>query len=184
MSKYLREGYLYFPPITIGGASGNYVTLPPSTSCEEAEFEILSIATTDTGTPMVLVTSDQSGDQQPHQLPYDGSVSIGKVGGTDNGSQAYPGIAMAWGGANIPAPPVGEFFPITDSQRRVFVRIDCAGGKSVYVSLRYRLRPVRSVVASVETHDTERSYNAASAEKAYERLRSETIAGRGEAINI
>lgn len=179
MSKYLREGYLYFPPITIGGASGDYVTTCPVMSCEEAEFEILSVATTDTATPMVLVT----GDSKPKQLPYDGSIQIGLISGTDGGSQAFPGVAMAWGGANIPAPPVGEFFPITDSQRRIFARIDCAGGKSVYVSLRYRVRPIRSVVDRVETHDTERSYNAASAE-VVRHLNAETIQKRGEAVNL
>jgi hypothetical protein len=182
MSRYLRDGYLYFPPITIGGATGNYVTQCPLVGCEEAEYEILSYSTTDTGSPMLLI----SGDQKFSQLVYDGSQQIGLLNGTDNGAQNVPAIAAAWSGASIPTPPVSEFFPITDSQNRIFVRVDCAGGKSLYVSLRYRIRPIRTVVAEVATvhHDREREHNLARAERAHEQLAAKTIQQRGEAVNI
>lgn len=183
MSQYLQNGFIYFPPVLIGGPSGDYVAQCPVASCEEAEFEVIAVATNDSGTPQALITGDKP---QPKQLAYDGTASLGLFSGTDGGSQVFPGIAIAWPGANIPSPPAGEYFPITDSQKRIFVRIDVTSGKAMYVTLRYRVRPIRQVVGNVATvhPDMEREHNLAREHQAAARLQARTIDQRGRDINI
>lgn len=184
MSKYTEEGYAYFPPLVIGGPSGNYVAQCPVGSNEEAEFEIVNVATQDTGTPRVLISGDMI--QPGYQIAYDGTLAMGTNNGSDQGSQAFPGVALTGSGSTSIRAPAGRFFPISDSSDRVFVRIDCADMKAVFVTLRYRVRPIRRVVGHVTTvhPEAEQQYNLESERRVMKQLNAETIAQRGEAINL
>lgn len=185
MSKYLEGGYLYFPPIIVGGPTGDYVTKCPLDSAEEAEIQIVTISTEDTGTPHVFVSGDFI---QPGASPiaYDGSLTLGaRNTGTDQGAIYGSGIALA-GSGTFPKAGNNVFFPLSDSLHRCFIRIDCAASNAVFVTLQYRVRPVRAVVGDVATvhHDNERAHNLAREEQAIQHLQARTIKSRGEAINI
>lgn len=169
MSKYAElDGYIYFPPQVIGGPTGDYEAKCPLDTWEEAEYTVLAIATQDNGTPRILISTNM----QPKQLVYDGSTTLGLRSGTDQGAQFFPGIALSQNGLGAWNPPLGEYFPIVDSQGRIFVRIDIAAANSAYVTLRYRVRPVKQVVAQVvQVHeDHEQQHNIARADAAYKRL--------------
>ncbi|HEV2580464.1 MAG TPA: hypothetical protein VGT44_06390 [Ktedonobacteraceae bacterium] len=142
--------YQEFPPVTIGGPTGDYSIVCPVTSGRWAEFAIDSIVNGDGGTGALVI----SGRNPPKALAYDGSV---KIDGTNDSVFLYATPIR------IPATttlhPNSAFERITSSEKRVYMRIDAAASTSIYVTLRFRLRILERIPAPAATVHPDHAHN-------------------------
>lgn len=130
--------YNQFPARTIGGPAGDYIIRCPVQSNRWAEYQIVAIAA------QVAAQVVVSGDSKPVALLYDGSKKL-------SDDSFFVGTAYTLS-ANQPSitPSVG-WERITDSQGQVFVRLDAAGGNSVYVTVRFRTKILTVIPGPAET---------------------------------
>lgn len=167
-----EDGYNYFPPITIGGPTGDYIVTAPITSCRWAEFAVDTIVNGDGGTGAIVV----SGNSAPKALDYTGSSAI--KFSDDVQLKAWP--------VRIPATTTqyinSDYERITNSQKRVFVRIDAAASTSIYVTLRFRVKPHRIIPGPSPTvhPDAMENMNKLRSETAKQRLQELGIPGYAE----
>jgi len=133
--------YNYFPPVTIGGTSGDYMIQAPVDSNRWAEYQVVEIAN---GAQAATVCV--SGDSKPIAPVFDGSKTV-------NGDERINGHVF-----NIPASvtqqcDTQQWDRITHTQHRVFARIDNAANKSTYVTIRFRVRLLTIIPSPAkETH--------------------------------
>ena len=158
--------YQYFPSRTIGGPTGDYELISPIPSGKWAEFLIVDVTFGTGTTSSVLV----SGNAKFPQLAYDGSKAIGLADG--KGGSAITAIPFRDNniGLSIIGPMPWE--RITNSEQKVFVRIDTADGASVYVTIKFRERILKIIPGPpVQVHpDHAHQLNIAREEKTHERL--------------
>lgn len=154
--------YTEFPAITIGGATGDYFAICPVTSCKWAEYAVDSVVNGDGATGAVVISTHNP----PKALDYTGLATSE----LNNDNQAYQ-----WP-IRIPATTTqiinSTWDRIVNSEKRVYVRIDCGAGNSCYVTLRFRIREIDVIPGpSVEVHpDHEHQMNIARSDKTIERL--------------
>ncbi len=130
--------YNQFPAITIGGPAGDYSIDCPVLSNRWAEYQVASIAS------QVAAQFVVSGDSKPAAMVYDGSKTL--TGDTSIVGQVYTLSA------NQPSIVPGDGWErITHSQKRVFVRIDVAGGNSAYITIRFRAKLLTVIPGPAET---------------------------------
>lgn len=169
------DGYNYYPPITIGGPTGDYSVPCPVTSCQWAEFAIDSVANGDGGTGACVI----SGNSVPKALDYTGLAANTF---TDNT------FLKGWP-VRIPATTTqyinSDYERITHSSKRVFVRIDAAASTSMYVTVRFRTKVLAVIPGpSHEVHpDHAHTLNQARSEKTMERLKEIGVPAYAEEIN-
>ena len=159
--------YQYFPSRTIGGPTGDYELLSPIPNGKWAEFLITDVTFGTATVSSVLI----SGDSKLSQLVYDGSKAIGLADGKE-GQSFVTGIPFRDNniGLSIIGPMPWE--RITNSQQKVFVRIDTTDGASVYVTIKFRERLLKIIPGpAVQVHpDHQHQLNIAREEKTHERL--------------
>ena len=135
------DGYKYFPPITIGGPTGDYFVTCPVTSCEWAEFAVDTVVNGDGGTGAIVI----SGNSVPVALDYSGSSVIKFIDQVQ--LKAWP--------VRIPSTTTqfinSDYERITNSMKRVFVRIDAAASTSMYITLRFRIKMLDIVPGPAST---------------------------------
>lgn len=150
--------YQEFPPITIGGPTGDYFARCPVPSARWAEYAIDSVVNGDGGTGAIVV----SGNSAPKALDYTGQATI-KL----NDDAAFYGTPIRVG-STLTQPINSDYVRITNSERKVFARIDAAAATSLYITIRFRTRILERIPGpSKEVHpDHADNMN---------RLRSETI---------
>jgi UDP-3-O-acyl-N-acetylglucosamine deacetylase len=160
--------YNEFPTQTIGGGAGDYSLTCPVTSARWVEYCVMNLA----GNGNAVV----SGDGKPAPLPYDGSVSL-------NDQQYIVGTAYSQNYQRNTAVAT-KWERVTNSQKRVFVRIDPLSGTSLYVSIKFRARLLDKVPAQVvAVHpDHAQQLNIARAEAVKERLKIVETETEGGAI--
>lgn len=156
-----NDPYNYFPPITIGGPTGDYFVECPVTSGRWVEFAVVAIANGDVGVGAVVV----SGDSKPVALNYTG-------GNTLSDETYLRGIAYRLGASTTLIGDSDAFYRVTHSQKRVFVRIDAGTSNSMYVTLQFRIKPLDRIPGpSVTVHpDHAHQMNIAREDKTIERL--------------
>ncbi len=159
--------YQEFPPITIGGPSGDYFFKCPVPSARWAEFAIDSIVNGDGGTGAVVV----SGNSIPKAFDYSGS-SVIKL--TDDAASYGIPIRV---GATLTQPINSDYVRITNSERKVFVRIDAAASTSMYVTLRLRARILERIPGPSKEVHPDHPENMS-------KLRADTINQRLDAAGI
>lgn len=120
--------YNYFPPVTIGGTSGDYSIVAPVGSNRYAEYQVVEIANGAQAATVVV-----SGDSTPVAPVFDGSKTI-------SGDERINGHVF-----NLPASvtqqgDTTQWDRITHSQHKCFARIDNAASHSTYVTIRFRVR--------------------------------------------
>ena len=155
-----EDGYTYFPPITIGGPTGDYFVDAPVQSARWAEYSVLSVCNGTGGVASIAVSSSK-----PVKIPFDGSVTA------SNDVQIQGQVYRV--GIDTTIPIVTEFARMPqNAQKRLFIRIDTAALTSAYVTLRFREKNLTMVPGpSHEVHpDHEVKLNQARAEKIRERL--------------
>ena len=163
------DGYTYFPPVTIGGLTGDYFVQCPITSCEWAEFAVDTVTNGDGGTGAIVISSTLP----PVALDYTG-ISTSKL----NDQAVYHGWPV-----RIPATTTqyinSDYERIMHSQKRVFVRIDAAASTSMYVTLRFRVKRLQIVPGPSPTvhPDHMHNINQARHEATTERLKAAGVPG-------
>lgn len=135
-----KDDFNYLAPYTIGGPTGDYILTPVIDSCQWAEYAVIAIAGGDTGPTTVVVSGTKP---QAQSLKFDGTITL------DN-STAIP--AMVWRLGNNGTPDINpEYVRVSDSKHRVFIHIDAQNNQSCYVTIRYRLMPLKQVLGKVTT---------------------------------
>lgn len=168
--------YEEFPPITIGGPTGDYFITAPVVSCRWAEFAVDLVVNGDGGTGAVVISGSVGGGNPPKALDYTGSAAI------KFSDDAY---LKGWP-IRIPATTTqlvnSSWERITNSQKRVYLRIDAAASTSIYITLRFRVKVLSHIPGpSHEIHpDYEDVLNAARSETTRQRLRDMGIPGYAE----
>jgi hypothetical protein len=166
------DGYNYFPPITIGGPTGDYFVTCPVTSCQWAEFAVDTIVNGDGGTGAIVISSDRV----PVALDYTGSSSI-----KFSDDVQYKGWPV-----RIPSTTTqyinSDYERIINSQKRVFLRIDAAASTSMYVTLRFRVKQLAITPGPAPTvhPDHMHKLNQARAETTKQRLQEMGVPGYAE----
>ena len=158
--------YIYLPVLTVGGPAGDYEVHCPIKSCQWAEFAVDMVTNGDVGTGTAVV----SGDAQPLSgtIKYDGTVTIN---GSANNNAAVHGLLF-----RIPLTTTqvinSSYERITNSEKKVFLRLDPASSCSMYVAIRFRIMPLKVIPGpSHEVHpDHMDEMNRARSDKTKERL--------------
>lgn len=135
MTDLQKEEYNYFPPITIGGPTGNYFVDCPVQSGRWAEYAIVSLHS-DTSCDFVV-----SGDSAPQDLDFTGATTLS--------ADAYvSGVTCGTATTRESVSFQGDvFYRITHSQKRVFVRVNVASGHAGYITIRFRVKLI-SIIPS------------------------------------
>lgn len=159
------DNYIYFPPFTIGGPTGDYEAWCDLPDCRWCEFAIVSI-TNGTGAASVVI----SGDDKQIQAVYDGSKIFSK-------DAIIRGIVAMVPSTWIQPFDADVFHRVSHSQKKVFARIDC--GNSCYITIRFRAMPISIVPGpSLAVHpDSEHQINLAREQKTVDRLKMMGIPG-------
>lgn len=162
--------YTEFPAVTIGGASGDYFAVCPVVSCKWAEYAVDSVVNGDGATGAVVISTHIV----PKALDYTG-LSTSEL---NNDNQAYQ-----WP-VRVPATTTqvinSTWDRIVNSEKRVYVRIDCGAGNSMYVTLRFRIRDLTVIPGpGVSVHpEHEAQMNIARHDTTLERLSKMGIPAR------
>jgi len=157
------------PALTIGGPSGDYFVTCPTTSCKWAEYAIDSVVNGDGGTGAVVV----SGNSKPSALDYTGLAQ-----NTFSDDALIKGVPI-----RVPATVTqvinSSWERITNSQKRVFVRIDAAASTSMFVTIRFRIKVLDIIPGPTQTGhaDAMQEMNEARAEMTMKRLQTMGIPG-------
>ena len=166
------DGYEYFPPVTIGGPTGDYFIICPVTSCQWAEFAVDTIVNGDGGTGAIVI----SGNSVPKALDYTGLTA-----NTFTNQVFLKGWPV-----RIPATTTqfinSDYERITNSEKKVFARIDAAATTSMYITLRFRIKVLTIIPGpSHEVHpDHMHTLNQARAETTVQRLKELGVPGYAE----
>lgn len=159
-----------YPPLVIGGPTGDYFVVADVPDCRWAEYRVLLATNGDVAGAAALVVSDK----KPIALKYDGSQTL------NNDAHLY-GQAIRLG-PTITQPLIEDWIRITNSEKKVFVRIDAQATCSAYVTLQFRIKRLEVVPGpSHEVHpDHMQNLNQARAKTTTERLKALGIPGYAE----
>jgi hypothetical protein len=163
------------PAITIGGATGDYFVIAPIVNGRWAEYCIDTIVNGDGGTGAIVV----SGNTIPKALDYTG-IAANKM----SNDAFLKGVPY-----RIPATTTQQMNSswerITNSEKKVFIRIDAASSTSMFVTLRFRSKVLGTVPGpSHEVHpDYMQEMNKARAETTKQRLKDMGIPAYAEEIS-
>jgi hypothetical protein len=169
------EKYREFPAVTIGGLTGDYFATCPIASCEWADYCIDSVVNGDGGTSAAVL----SGNSKPVALDYTG-ISTSKL----NDYNILHAVPL-----RVPATVTqiinGAWERLTNSQKRVFLRVDAAASTSLYVTIRFRVRLLKVVPGPfVEVHpENAHALNVSRAEATRARLGLDKEIEKGEGLN-
>lgn len=121
--------YTYLDIVTFGGATGDYALTAPMDSCKWMEYRLLSIASSSLGDSQILLSTKNA----PKQLSYDNTTTFT----TD---QYVHGRAIYVPKANSFQGQDETWERITNSQHKLFARIDAASNGACYISIQFRAR--------------------------------------------
>ncbi len=136
--------YNPFPPQVQGGATGNYAFECVMDSNDFIEYNIVAIANGDGGPGAVIV----SGQNAPSAgLDYTG-IAANKLD-VSNGA-SIPGIAFRISQYTTLTPPP-QWRRVTSTEGKVFVRIDAQANTSIYVTIEFRAKILKTIPAVFKT---------------------------------
>lgn len=169
-----EELYEYFPAIVIGGPTGDYFIPTPTSSNRWTEFAIVAVTNGDVGAGSVII----SGNSKPVKVLTDGSVTLNNDNVVKGIMYRLAASASTSGGGDV-------YERVTNSERKVFIRIDAAASNSIFVSLRFRNRIIDKVPGPNHTvhPNNMQDLNNARADATRQRLGVDTEIGQGEGLN-
>lgn len=170
-----NEGqYNEFDPIIIGGPTGDYSVIAPMMSSRWVEFTVISVATGDVNGATGIVVSGNSKPVQPNW--------VGAAGTALDTDHVMHGMVFRLAQTVTVTPAPLQWIRVTNSEKKVFIRIDTQNSDSAYVTLQFRARLITVVPGpSHEVHpDHMHTLNQARSEKTVERLREMGIPGYAE----
>jgi hypothetical protein len=180
MCDHSEFDYEEFPSRTLGGGSGSYELLCDVTSCHHAEFIIVSVTTGDAvGITKVFVSGN---GPQPANAKLDYAGTTGAALNKDN---AAKGMAFSLLASTCIFAPMQFWERITDSQKKVYVRIDTPASNSVYASIRFRIARLKVIPGpSTTVHpDNMQAMSQARADAVRQRLGLEEEIAAEESIS-
>jgi hypothetical protein len=137
---YIKE----MPPRTIGGATGNYVLNSEITSNRWVEFAVDSIANGDVGTSTVFISGDA-----PMGAALDYTGLANNSYGIQTSTSTTKDSAVRGTPYRIPATSTiiinGPWQRITNSEDKVYIRIDAGTNNSCYVTISERIKELVTV---------------------------------------
>lgn len=169
------SSYEELPPITLGGPTGDYFVICPIRSGKWVEFAIDTIVNGDGGTGAIVV----SGSAIPKALDYTGQSTI----------KLSDDAVLRGTPFRIPATTTQQINSswerITNSEKKVWVRIDAAASTSMYIALRFRNKVLDVVPGpNHEVHpDFMQEMNKARSETTRQRLQDMGIPAYAEEIS-
>lgn len=168
------EDYEYFPAITVGGPAGDYSIATPTSSNRWTEFSIVSITNGDGGAGSVVI----SGNSKPKAVAIDGSVTL-------NNDNVIKGIICRVAASATVSPGGDSYERVTNSEKKVFLRIDPAASTSIFVAIRFRNRLLKVIPGpSTTVHpDNMQALNNARADATRARLGLDKEIEEGEGLN-
>jgi hypothetical protein len=141
------DGYSYFPPVTIGGPTGDYTVDAPVTSARWGEYSLMAVSNGTAGVATIAI----SASGPPKTIKFDGSVTI-----TDN--VALQGQVYRVG-TDTSIPIMSDYARMPqNAQKRLYVRIDAAASTSAYVTLRFREKNLTIVPGPAPTVHPDHSH--------------------------
>lgn len=163
-------------PITIGGPTGDYVIECPIPGLRY-EFKVVGLAAGDNGPCTAIV----SGDMPPLTAKFDGSTQLGGNTPTTNQNSFIRGYIYRLQ-ATIAETPSEHYAPISDGQKKVYIRIDTPNsGTSMYVTVQFKIHPIKVIPSKPVTVPAglEQQHNIARAHMTVKRLNREHIGSEG-----
>lgn len=169
-----EELYEYFPAVTIGGPTGDYFIPTPTSSNRWTEFAIVAVTNGDVGSGSVII----SGNSKPVKLLTDGSVTLNNDNVVKGITYRLAASASTSGGGDV-------YERVTNSERKVFIRIDAAASNSIFVSLRFRNRLITRIPGPQHTvhPNNMQDLNNARADATRQRLGLDKEIEEGEGLN-
>ncbi len=132
-----RDLYQEFDPIMIGGPTGDYSVIAPMVSSRWVEFNIISIATGDVSGATGFVISGNSVPKQPNW--------VGAAGTALDTDHVVHGIVFRLAQTQTITPAPIAWIRVTNSEKKVFIRIDTQNSDSAYVTLQFRARLIDTI---------------------------------------
>lgn len=167
------DKYQEFDPIVIGGATGDYSVIAPMVSSRWVEFNVLNIAAGDVNGATATIIS---GNSKPLALNW-----VGAAGTALDSDHVVHGLAFRQAATTSLIPLTG-WIRVTNSEKKVFIRIDTQSSDSAYVTIQFRARLIDKIPGpSHEVHpDHMHTLNQARAETTKQRLQELGIPGYAE----
>jgi hypothetical protein len=172
--------YIEFPSRIIGGGTGVYEIQCDVTSCQFAEYMIVSISNGAVAGHGAVLINGNSRSAAANGLDY--AATAGKSLNKDN---SIKGMVFTLVASTSIFAPMTYWERITDPEKRVFVRIDAQASCSIYVSLRFRIAVLKTIPAPAVTvhHEQPEVLNAARADAVRQRLGLEKEIEQGEGLS-
>ena len=126
------DQYQEFDPIIIGGPTGDYSVIAPMASSRWVEFNIVSLATGDVTGATGFVISGNSVPKQPNW--------VGAAGTALDSDHVVHGIVFRLAQSQTSTPAPFAWIRVTNSEKKVFIRIDTQNSDSAYITLQFRAR--------------------------------------------
>jgi hypothetical protein len=130
-----HDNFNEFPPRFFGGPSGDYFIIADMISAEWLEYRIVSIALGDAGPGTLIITA--SDIEFPETYPWDGTVTF-----TDT---ATPNGIIYRMSATTSPPIVPTWVRIVGPQRRLLARIDVPANTSMFVTVQFRAKVLKTI---------------------------------------
>lgn len=166
-----EDKYQEFDPIIIGGATGDYSVIAPMVSSRWVEFNIISVATGDaTGITGFVI----SGNSKPVQPNW-----VGAAGTALDSDHVMHGVVVRLNASSTATPAPIAWIRVTNSEKKVFIRIDGPNSDSAYVTIQFRARKLDMIPGPSHTvhPDHMHNMNEFRAEKTKQRLKDMGVPG-------
>jgi hypothetical protein len=168
--------YVTFPAVTIGGGTGNYEIACDVSNGQWAEYAVITVTNGVVSGQASALVNGNSRASIPSALNY-----VAGAGTSLNKDNSVKGTNYVVNNTLQCLTPPLRWERITNSERRVFVRIDAQASCSAYVSLMFRiavLKIVPSMPVTVHPSEMDRLNDArAAASRARLQVEQEMVAG-------
>ncbi len=169
--------YITFPARIIGGLTGSYELQCDVVSCQWVEYMVVAISNGAVAGQGAVLVNGNSRAAANAGLDY-----VGTATSKLNKDNSLPGMAFTLVASTSIFAPMTYWERITNSEKRVFVRIDAQASCSIYVSIAFRAAVLKTVPGPAVTvhHEQPELMNAARADAIRQRTGLEKEIEQGE----
>ena len=147
--------YNEFPPITVGGVSGQYVVEAPVKSSRWVEYSIVAISSGDAAGQYVAQISGKA-PVPTAQVKYDGSINYNGADGT--GDSSLQGVLSVRMTQTQTLFPITRWFRVTSSERRVYITLTVPNSSTMLVGIQFRDRVIERIPGPAKTVHPDHSH--------------------------
>ncbi len=175
--------YIEFPSRIVGGAAGFYEIECDVESGMWAEYLIVAISN---GAVAGQAAGIINGNSRESLKSFTSGLNyVGGAGTALNKDNGVKGMAFTMVASTSIFAPMTYWERITNSERRVFMRLDPQASSSMYVSIRFRIAVLKAVPELPVTvhHEQPEILNAARADAVRQRLALQKEIDQGEGLS-